>query len=101
MYVTSAHPDVIGPLDGHVPQQIRINPMLRVRLAGLGRLIDRRQANLAHQPPDPVAPDAPAQTPQVPRHLACAVPRHLKEGLVDEPHEREVLWALARRLPVK
>ena len=44
---------------------------------------------------------AHAQTPQVPRHLARAVPWHLKEGFIDETHEYEVLGALAPRLPVE
>src|SRR3990172_5712936 len=37
----------------------------------------------------------------MPRHLACAVQRHLEKGLVDEPHEFEVLRPLARRLPLE
>jgi len=62
---------------------------------------DRRQADLAHQPPDPLAADAPALATQMPRHLARAIPGHLNEHLVDDAHQFEVLGALARRLSLE
>jgi hypothetical protein len=94
-------PDLVWPLDRQMPQQIRVNLVVRVRLARLRSLIDRRQADLAHQTPHPLAADAPAQPPQMPCHLAGAVERALQEHLVDEPHEGEVLWALVRRRAIE
>jgi len=41
-------PHLVRLIDGQVAQQIRIDLVLRVRLAGLRALIDRRQARLGH-----------------------------------------------------
>ena len=50
-------PDVIGSRDLHVSQQIRINPVFRVRVTGSWCLIDRLQPHQSHQTPDTVATD--------------------------------------------
>ena len=75
--------------------------VLRVRFAGLRRLVDRREPDLPHQTPHALAADAPAEPAQVAGHLASAVERALQECLVDEPHEFEVLRALAGRLTIE
>jgi hypothetical protein len=62
-FVGIGTPDVIGPLYRQMPQQVRIDAVLRMRVAGLWSLVDRRQTDLAHQPPDPLAADAPTLTP--------------------------------------
>ena len=82
-------PDLIRPLDRQMPQQVRIDAVLRMWFAGLRRLIDRRQTDLAHEPPNPLAAHAPALASQMPRHLAGAIPGHLHEGLVDDAHQFE------------
>jgi hypothetical protein len=84
-----------------MPQQIGIDAVLRMRLAGLRRLVDRRQTDLAHQPPNPLAAHAPALAAQVPRHLAGAIPRRFHERLIDDAHQLEVLEALASGLSVE
>ena len=57
--------------------------MLWMRLAGLRSLADRRQTDLAPQPPDAFAAEAPALTTQVPRHLPLS-PGHLDERFVGD-----------------
>ena len=51
-------PNMNGPVDGHMPQQIEVDPVMRVRLAGLRWLIDRQQAHLVPQTPTLVMSDA-------------------------------------------
>src|SRR4029079_12327755 len=94
-------PDLVLPLDRQVAQQIRIDLVLRMRLTGLGPLIDRRQAHPGHQPTDAMAPDATAVAPQMPRHLPRAVPGRLQELLVDETHQKQVLSAVWRGFAVE
>ena len=54
-------PHVIGPVDRQLAQQIRIDPVLRVRIARAWPLVDRRQAHLRHQPPRPDLSPCPDQ----------------------------------------
>jgi hypothetical protein len=88
-------------IDRQMPQQIRIDLVPRMRLAGLWVPIDRRQTHFGHQPADTMAPNAPAVASQMPGHLPRAVPRRLKELLVDETHQPERLFALRCRLAVE
>ena len=75
--------------------------MLRMRLAGLRTLVDRRQAHLEHQTTDAMAPNEPANAPQLPYHLSRAVPRRLKELFVDETHQPQRLFVRRCRLTVE
>jgi hypothetical protein len=50
-------PNLVGPLNAHVPQQIRINPMAGSGGTQLGFGIDRLQAHQPHQPLHPLAVD--------------------------------------------
>jgi hypothetical protein len=70
-------------------QQIRIDPLLRARIARARPLTDRRQTHLRYQPPRPTATNIPTIAPQMPRHLAAAIPRTLHEGLIDHRHQRQ------------
>jgi hypothetical protein len=47
-------PDLVWPVDHHVPQQVWPYLMLRMFLAGVGFLVDRHQPHEAHQPPHPM-----------------------------------------------
>ena len=94
-------PDLVGPPDGQMPQQIRVDLVSWMRRAGFWRLIDRGEANLAHQSADSFAAGPPAEAAQMSHHLARAVKRAVEKCLVDEPHENEVLLALAGRLPIE
>lgn len=49
-------PHLLRSCDRQIPQQIRINPMLRVRLTRTRFLIHRVQAQQCHQPAYPVPP---------------------------------------------
>src|SRR5215204_661338 len=94
-------PDLVRPINAQVPQQIRIDLVLRVRLARLRTLIDRRQAHLGHQSTDAMAPNTPAIAPQMTCHLARAVPGRLQELLVNQPQQSERLFALRTGLTVE
>ena len=92
---------MVRPLDIQTPQQIRVNSVLGVRVAGPRRPIDRLKAHRAHQPPGPAPADPRALAAQVKCHPTGAVERMLLEQLVDPPHQRERLGALLRRLVVE
>ena len=90
-------PDLIGPVDHQVPQQIRVNPVFRVGIAGSWRLIDRLQAHQTHQTPNAMTADAKAFAAQLTHHLPGAVKWILEKQLIDAPHQRQVLRFLALR----
>ena len=88
-------PSLIGPIDRQSLEQIGINPVRRVRNAGSRRLKDRLQPHEAHQAPHPVTAHRDPLAPQLTDHLTAAVKRILHEQLVNMPHQRQVLDALA------
>ena len=75
--------------------------MLRVRHRRARPLVNRRQPHPGHQPSDPLTTDLVPIPPQVPRHLARAIPRRLQELRVDQAHQSQDLCRLARRLVVE
>ena len=87
-------PDLIGSIDLNPLEQIRVNPMRRVRRAGSRRLIDGFQAHETHQAPHTMTADANAVPPQLADHLAAAIERILQEQLIDAAHQGQVLRAL-------
>ena len=96
----SVRPALIGAADGRVLEQIWVNLVLWMLLAGPGLLVDRHKAHELHQPADPMAP-APMPFPlHVTSHLPRAIPRRLEELPVDDLHEGKVLGAFAARLTV-
>src|ERR1700677_5243694 len=72
-----------------------------MRLARPGRLIDRRKADLAHQPADAPASDRPSKAAKMANHLARAVERAFQKRLVNKPHEGERFRAFAGRRPIE
>jgi hypothetical protein len=50
-------PHLIDPLDRDPAEQVRVDLMLRCRLAGVGALVDRHQPHQTHEPLDPLAID--------------------------------------------
>ena len=94
-------PDMVRPLDRQTPQQIRVDPVLGVRIAGTRRPIDRLKPHQAHQPSGPASADPHALAAQVKCHPTGAVKRVLQEQLVDPPHQHERLRALPLRLVIE
>ena len=90
-------PDLVGPNHRQIPQKIWINPMLRVRCAGIGLLENGPKPHLAHQPGHAMATNAMAQTMQMPHHLPRTVIWRFQKGLVDQPHQRKRILTLACR----
>src|SRR3954447_16375732 len=64
-------------------------------------LVDRLQPHLGHQPPNALATDWVALAPQMPGHLARAIPRRLQELPVDQPHQLQVQRGLTGWLIVE
>ena len=96
-------PDLVGPHDGRIPQQVGIDPVLRMRHAGVRLLADRGQTHPAHQPGHPGAGNPVPQPVQVARYLPRSVTRTFQERLADpagspcfrQPHQRQRRRALA------
>ena len=65
------------------------------RLAGARCSIDRLKPHQAHQPTGPATTDAHTLAAQVTDHLTGAVERILQEQLINTPHQRQSLRALA------
>ena len=63
-------PDLVGSVDLHFPQQIRINRVLRMPLAGSGALVDCLQPHLRHQSAHAMAAHDGAFPAQIGRDLA-------------------------------
>lgn len=63
-------PNLIGAVNLPLPQQIRIDRMLGVRLAGSRTLVDRFQAHLRHEATDAMATNNDPFPAQIGRDLA-------------------------------
>ena len=63
-------PDLIGPVDLHLPQQIREDRVLWMRLAGSGTFIDCLKTHLRHQTTHSMAPHDNPFTAQIGGDLA-------------------------------
>ena len=69
--------------------------MLGMRIAGARRPIDRLKPHQAHQTTGPATTEAHALAAQMTDHLTGAVERILQEQLINAPHQRQGLRALA------
>ena len=90
-------PHLVRTVDLQFAQQVRVDVVIRLRVARARLAVDRLQANQAHQAPDSTAPRRHALAPQVSRHLPTAVERVLERQGVHPPHQRQVLRALSPR----
>ena len=84
-------PDLVGPVDHHVPQQVRVDLVPWRRLRGPRLRADRRDPHQAHQALHPLAVDRPTLGPQHRRHPARAQERMSEEQLVKPTHQRQVV----------
>jgi hypothetical protein len=67
--------DLGRAVDLHLPQQIRIDRVLRMRLAGPRTLVDRLQPHLGHQPAHPMTACDDIVPAQIGRDLTAAEER--------------------------
>ena len=85
-------PRLIGVIDGQVPEQIGVNPMLRMRAAGVRLGVDRLDAHQPHQPLDAFAVDPAAMlAPEMPDHRTAAVEGGFQVLLVNQAHQLQVI----------
>jgi len=83
-------PDLVGACDGHASQQIRIDLVLWVRLAGVGAWRHPGQAHQSHQPLYPFAVDVMAFALQEDDHPATAVKGAAGVFLVHQAAQHQV-----------
>ena len=88
-------PDMVRPLDRQTFEQIGVDPVPGMRIAGAWRPVDRLKPHQAHQTTGPATADAHPLKAQMTNHLTGAVERMLQEQLIDAPHQRKALRAFA------
>ena len=93
--------NLIWPINHQVSQQIRVDLVLRMLLARVGRLVDRNQPHQPHQTAHPVAATFMALSLHVAGHLPRSIPRRLQELLVDDAHQPQIFGAFALRLVIQ
>ena len=93
-------PHLIDPLDGHVPQQVRVHLVTPARRQ-LRLRVDGLQAHDPHQPPHPLAVHLVTLADEPPGDLPAPEERVGRVLLVDEPHQRQVLGRFWDRLVVQ
>ena len=94
-------PDLVRAVDGHALQQVGIDGMRRMRLAGSGPRVDRLQPQDPHQPPDAMATNRDPVPAQIRRDLAAAEERIPGERLVDRRHYGQRLVVDSNRCVVE
>lgn len=94
---------LLGVADVGTPQQVGVDAVPGLRLAGARLEADRLQARPSHQLPHAVPAGHDPLPPQVATHLPAAVERALQVQLADAPLQRQRGWigrlrpAVARR----
>ena len=83
-------PSLIGSVNGHVTQQIRVAPVLRMRDAGSRLLVHRHQSHQAHESPNALSADAISEQNQIIPHLPDSQEWPLGEGPVDFLHQGQI-----------
>ncbi|MEP2762301.1 MAG: hypothetical protein ABJP66_24875 [Hyphomicrobiales bacterium] len=71
--------DLVGPVNLHLPQQIRIDRVPRVWLAGSRAFVDSLKTHLGHQSADAMTPHDDPFTAKICRDLTAAKERILRE----------------------
>ena len=84
---------LVDPVDLQPPEQVRIDLMPWVWLAGVGTPVDGLQAYQLHQPADPLAVDLVSVIAEPGSHPSGSVERCLQVLLVYEGHQLQVLGA--------
>ena len=80
-------PNLIDPVDCYSFEQVRVYPVFRCRLAGIGLAVDGFQPHRPHQSPYPLAVDLMPLSPEPGRHPARTIIRASSDtvGLSDIP----------------
>lgn len=81
---------MIGSRDRQLSQQVGINAMLRMLLAGVRAFVDGLESHQTHQPAHTVATGMETISRQVGRYLAAAEERILREHAVDLVRNRSI-----------
>ena len=78
-------------MEAYISQKIRINLMLRMRLAQAGPRINRFQTHLPHQPLNPLPVHRVTLSSQKGRHLPRTIKRRPGILLVNPLHQKEII----------
>ena len=94
-------PDVVGPGDFQLRQQVRVHRMLGRASTRIRLRRHRLDAHLAHQSLHALAIDLVALGTKLQRQLSAALERPLHVELVEPTHEHEIFRAVRYRLVVQ
>ena len=84
-------PHLIGALDGQPPQQVGVDRMRRMGLAGVGTGSHPRQPQLLHQAPHSLAVDRQPAVPQKRHHPPAAKERMAGVFFINQPQHQQIL----------
>ena len=96
-----AAPDLVGARDGHASQQVGIDAMGRLGLAGVRTRIEGFQTHFAHQSLHALAVDLVSLALQTGGHSSGPIEGCLCVLPVDQTHQEQVLRGFACRLVVE
>ena len=94
-------PDLVGPINREATQQVGIDAMLGVRLAGSGTRENGFQPHFSHQPLHALAVDLVSQLSQPGGHAAGPIEGPLRVLPVDLAHQEQILRGFACQLVVE
>ena len=83
-------PNLIDPVDCYSFEQVRVYPVFRRRLAGIGLAVDGFQPHRPHQSPYPLAVDLMPLSPEPGRHPARTIKGRLQILPVHPGHQVQV-----------
>jgi len=83
-------PNLVGSVNCQVPQQIGIDPMLRMRHTQVGLAVDGFNAQFPHQALHSLPVDLVALLPQKPQHFTTAVARRFEILLIQQPQHLQL-----------
>ena len=94
-------PDLVGPINGQVPEQVGVNPVCRVWPAGMRLWVDCLYAHQSHQPLNAFAVDLTALSAEMPRHRPAAVGWCFHVLLINQAHKLKIIGFNPARFVVK
>ena len=83
-------PNLIDPVDCYSFEQVRVYPVFRRRLAGIGLAVDGFQPHCPHQSPYPLAVDLMSLSPEPGRHPARTIKGRLQILPVHPGHQVQI-----------